>query len=41
LEGIVKAYPNGFPAGSLDKLDSDEHQKMVQAVVAGIEKLPK
>jgi hypothetical protein len=41
LEGIVKAYPNGFPSGSLDKLDSPEHRKMVKAFAAGIEKLAK
>jgi RNA polymerase sigma factor (sigma-70 family) len=39
LEDIVKAHPHGFPAGALDELDSDEHRKLVQAFVAGIEKL--
>jgi hypothetical protein len=39
LEDVVKAYPNGFPEGSLYQLDSDEHRRMVQEFVAGIEKL--
>jgi hypothetical protein len=41
LEDVVKAYPKGFPESSLDKLDSDQHRRMVQAFVAGIEKLAK
>jgi hypothetical protein len=39
LENVVKAYPNGFPAGAHDELDSDQHRRMVLAFVAGIEKL--
>jgi len=41
LETVVMAYPNGFPAGSLDQLDSDQHRTMVEAFVSGIEKLAK
>jgi uncharacterized protein (TIGR03067 family) len=39
LEGLVRAYPNGFPAGALDRVDSDQHRDMVRAFVVGIEKL--
>jgi hypothetical protein len=41
LEDVVKAYPTGFPESSLDRLDSDQHRRMVQAFVAGFEKLAK
>ena len=41
LENILNAYPNGLSGDALDNLDSDAHRKMVQAFVAGIEKLPK
>lgn len=41
LENVVKVYPDGFPAGSLDKLDSEQHRKMVLAFVEAIEKLKK
>ena len=41
LENVVKAYPDGFPAPGAERLDSEEHRGMVQAFVAGIDKLAK
>lgn len=41
LENVVKAYPSGFPADSLDRLESEQHRNMVQAFIVGIEKLAK
>ena len=38
--GLQRRIPP-VPEGSLDQLDSDQHRRMVQDFVAGIEKLPK
>jgi hypothetical protein len=41
IEGLVKAYPSGMSSDDMEKLDSDGHRRMVQAFIAGIEKLSK
>ena len=39
IEGVVKAYPGGMSSEDMQKVASEGHRKMVQAFIAGIEKL--
>jgi hypothetical protein len=41
LEGVVNAYPGGMSSEDMQNVESAGHRKMVQAFLAGIEKLPR
>jgi hypothetical protein len=41
LEGVLNAFPNGMSSEDMQDLESDGHRRMVQAFLAGIEKLPR